>query len=368
MVTSLDADTGHVIKDYDPARALPGTPASVVWTKGGPQLAIAYGIRWTPKGPRLERQAGPNTIGETSADDGVVELVDLDKGESRFTAKEPPGESPATPRDPVWAIAWKPDGAELATVHVDGFVRTWDAVAGRQLRRLPIDSTFFLPQFPIGLVTGALAWAPDGKSMAYIRKDSVEIWELTEDAKGRTWRVGSATPNAIHLLSLAWSPDSRRLATLADRVQNAVVQVWEASTGKELFSWNLGGQTAAGTVGLIAWSPDGKRVAAGVKSVHVWDVDKGQEVFELSGPTGALARVEWSDDGGRIAARTPPPDKPNDPRQELVVWDADTGAQVLAVHGPAAGVLPGPGWTWSATAPTSGDNAVRIVNTAPGKD
>ena len=264
-------------------------------------------------------------------------------------------------------MGWKPDGAELATVHEDGSLRTWDAITGRQLRRLPIDATLFgafnLPPYPI--ITGALAWAPDGKRLAYARTNAVEIWDLAGEAKSRTWPASSDTPNSVRLLSLAWSPDGRRLATLANRGRNAIAKVWESSTGKELYSWNLDGQAGIGVAGLVAWSPDGKRVAAGVKSVHVWEVDKGSEVFELTGPTDPLARMEWSDDGRRIIARTPPKTKLNAPPQELLVWDADTGTPILAVHGPAAGIMTGPGWQWSASAPTIGDNAVRIQKIAP---
>jgi WD40 repeat protein len=351
-VKAFDAATGKETKDY--ARSFDSTAKArhIAWNKDGPQMAVAHEIHWTPNGPRLVVQAGSNEV-EVSADDGFVELVDLDTGRSRFTAKPPLGESVAPP-DPVWAIAWKPDGSELATVHRDGFIRTWDAVTGRQLRRLPIGATpFSLPPHPV--VTGALEWAPDGKSLAY----GGEVWDLTADAKGRTWRVGSDALNAICLLSLAWSPDGRRLATLGNRGRKAVAQVWEASTGKELFSWDIDGLAGAGAAGLVVWSPDGKRVAAGVQSVHVWDADKGQEVFELTGPTAPLARVEWSDDGRRIIARTPPRDKADAPPQELVVWDADTGAQVLTVYGPSAGVLAAPGWQWS---------AMYIQRITPGKD
>ncbi len=361
-VQAFDADTGQRIKDYSQVPRPLGRPISMVWTKDGPQVAFPRGIQWTPTGPLIG--------GKPGADEGVVQLVNLDKGESRFVAKPPPGESWPPPPDPVWDMAWKPDGAELAAVHEDGCLRTWDAVTGRPLRRLPIDASLLAapnaPPYPV--VAGALAWAPDGKSLAYARTNGIEFWDLTGEEKGRTWPAGSDPSDAVRLLSLAWSPDGRRLATLANRGRDAVAEVWEASTGKELFSRDVDGQAGAGAAGLVAWSPDGNRLAAGVRSVHVWDIAKGREVLELTGLTGSLARVEWSDDGRRVIARTPPPEKADDPSQDLVVWDADTGAQVVAVHGPAAGVLAGPGWQWSATAPTIGNDVVRIQKIASGQD
>jgi WD40 repeat protein len=281
-LSAFEADTGKLIKDYGQAPGLPGRPLQILWTKDGPQLAVAHAVQLTPKGLRLSVQTGPHSVGEASADQGMVEFVDLDKRKSRFTAKPAGNEAYAPQPDPVWAMAWKPDGSELATIHEDGYLRIWDAVTCRSLRRLKLAANFngvyAVPPYPI--VTGTLTWASDGKSLAYARENRVQIWDLAEEGKSRTWLAGADAPGVVRLLSLAWSPDGRRVAALANRGRNAVAKVWEASTGKELNSWEIDGQAGDGVAGLVAWSPDGKHVAAGVRSVHVWDVDKGQEVLE----------------------------------------------------------------------------------------
>jgi WD40 repeat protein len=67
-------------------------------------------------------------------------------------------------------------------------------------------------------------------------------------------------------VSVAWSPDGRRLASASlDRA----VKVWDAELGLELLT--LRGFPSE--VRAVAWSPDGRRLAAGGRdgTVRVWD-------------------------------------------------------------------------------------------------
>jgi WD40 repeat protein len=72
-----------------------------------------------------------------------------------------------------------------------------------------------------------------------------------------------------YFVSMAWSPDGTRLATGA--VQDGTTWLWDAKTGKELFT--LSGGTES--VDKIAWSPDGGRLATaskGVVQVYALDI------------------------------------------------------------------------------------------------
>jgi WD40 repeat protein len=64
-------------------------------------------------------------------------------------------------------------------------------------------------------------------------------------------------------LSVAFSPDGKRLATLS---RDNTVKVWDAQTGQELLFLKGGG-------GSVAFSPDGHRLAAGAAdgTVTIWD-------------------------------------------------------------------------------------------------
>jgi len=68
----------------------------------------------------------------------------------------------------VEAVAWSPDGKELASAGLDTTVQLWNATTGKA--RLT-----YLGH--VGIVT-ALAWSPDGKHLASVGFDkTVQVWE-----------------------------------------------------------------------------------------------------------------------------------------------------------------------------------------------
>jgi WD40 repeat protein len=71
----------------------------------------------------------------------------------------------------VWALGWSADGKSLMTAGADGFVRFWDAAAGKELRSLA---------WGIGKVYCA-AFAPDGLTCAAGgASGQVVVWDVDE--------------------------------------------------------------------------------------------------------------------------------------------------------------------------------------------
>ena len=124
----------------------------------------------------------------------------------------------------------------------------------------------------------------------------------------------------------AFSPDGRRLA--AGDVGG--VRVWDVSTRRE-FAFLPG---ATGRVRSVAFSPDGRLVAAGdAASVRLWDVAARRQVATLTGPKsharGAFTRVAFSPnpDRGLLAAGGP---------AGMRLWEARAPWRPVAVSGPNA--------------------------------
>ena len=69
-----------------------------------------------------------------------------------------------------------------------------------------------------------------------------------------------------------WSPDSSRLATVAD---DGYLRIWETKTWNEVLSLEHG----ATSVHSVAWDADGKRIATGDQdgTIIVWDASSGYE-------------------------------------------------------------------------------------------
>ncbi|MGH3569861.1 MAG: WD40 repeat domain-containing protein, partial [Pseudonocardia sp.] len=192
----------------------------------------------------------------------------------------------------VFAVAWSPGGARLATAGYDASVRLWDPVAGEHLSTLP------------GHTGGvnAVAWSPDGTRLATTGNDrSVRLWD---PATGEHLSTLPGHTGAV--FAVAWSPDGTRLATAGGDDQT--VRLWDPAVDltwwrrlrhRRLFT--LTGHT--GWVRAVAWSPDGTRLATtgDDRTVRLWDSATGEHLSTLTGHTAGVSAVAWSPDGTRLA-------------------------------------------------------------------
>src|SRR5205807_1614471 len=109
------------------------------------------------------------------------------------------------PRRSFHAISFSPDGKSLtattfdsASPTWDGTVQLWDVASGKEL----------LPVGKIETQINDVSFAPDGRTLAQACADGVvRIWEMRTRQKRCEFR-----PPEGALLTLAYSPDSQRLA------------------------------------------------------------------------------------------------------------------------------------------------------------
>jgi WD40 repeat protein len=158
----------------------------------------------------------------------------------------------------------------------------WDAASGQEVLTLTGHT---------GRVV-SVAWSPDGKRLATGSEDqTAKVWDAVSGQGVLTLKG-----HIEAVTSVAWSPDGKRLATGS---LDQTAKVWDAASGHELLT--LKGHTSR--VVSVAWSPDGKRLATGSWdfTAKEWDAASGHELLTLKGHNDRANGVAWSPDGKRLA-------------------------------------------------------------------
>jgi WD40 repeat protein len=277
------AAAGHdgVIRLWDPGtsrlvRALVGHQCAIMalaWSPDGRILASAGAGRV----PTVNRMMPPakGAVFPPDRPDPTVRLWEAESGKLLHVL--------AGHEDTIRALAWSPDGKTLASAGHDHTIRYWNPVDGKLKKTIAGHKHWF----------HAMAWSPNGKLLATDFFKDIEIRDATS---GKVLRTLNGHESWI--LSLAWAPKGGRLASGS---QDGTVRLWRPNaTVPERTMTDPGA-----AVRLVAWSPGGTRVA-GVpdegKAVCIWEVPSGRRW--ASWFAGENTCMDWHPTGDSVVLGT----------------------------------------------------------------
>ena len=136
---------------------------------------------------------------------------------------------------------------------------------------------------------------------------SIAAWRINPSSDARYAMLAAAAlpgsgilaDNTGTVFSVAFSPDGK---TLAAGDLDGTVRLWDVATRRQLGSPLT---SPTGTVQSVAFSPDGKTLASGSAdgTVRLWDVATRRQLGSpLTSPTGTAESVAFSPDGKTLAS------------------------------------------------------------------
>jgi WD40 repeat protein/serine/threonine protein kinase len=164
-------------------------------------------------------------------------------------------------------------------------------------------------------MVNSLAFSPGGEWIAGAGGDgTIKVWNSRTGAE-----VQAFVAHTDSVYSVAFHPGGRYLASTGTDEKVGKVKVWDWATGREKFAGPCGADHDRGTAYCVAFSPDGRRLAAGNDgAVTIFDWETHQPVLPpLRGHVNKGICVAFSPDGGRLASGSWD--------GVIRIWDAVTG-------------------------------------------
>jgi len=183
----------------------------------------------------------------------------------------------------------------------EGFERPLDRNPVKQAESVPSDDLSVTKKgisrrAAIGGLSAVVGLAIAGSGIAWVVLSQKPATSTRlKSALGTTLSIYRRHASWVYVVG--WSPDGTRVASGA---QDKTVQVWNATTGGNVLTYN--GQKAS--VFALAWSPDGTRIVSGGQdnTAQVWDANQARHILTYTAHTSSVNALSWSPNSTYIAS------------------------------------------------------------------
>ncbi len=191
-------------------------------------------------------------------------------------------------------LTYSADGKVLAAGHWPRSARVWGVDSGRELAHLPEVGAY-------------VALSPDGKLIAAEGAVGLEVWDVGKKLRVRKFPLEKALERGP--ANVAFTPDGKGLAAVGRDLR-----LWDLETGQDQRLTSRIPRRAVSSredftyapfaQQCVAFGPDAKVLAAvvGFLNVVVWDTAAHQEKVVIREPESGMVRAASFTDGGRGVA------------------------------------------------------------------
>jgi len=221
-------------------------------------------IAWSPDGRML---ASPSF-------DKTLRIWDAETGDMLAVLREQGSEA--------YSVAWLPDGRTLVSGGKRHGIRLWDMNTWKEIATLETTEAIY-----------SVAWSPDERIA--LGGKVVQIWDARTRQVLRTWNVQQGT-----IYDLAWSTNG--LLALGVIGANGKIRLWDTMSEEPLEIASPHNHYVIS----VAWSPDDRLLASGggEGSIQLWDVIAQRRIIVLEGHTNAVLSLSFSSDGRLLASKS----------------------------------------------------------------